>query len=692
MEWLPAIAMIVIIFFVCALLAATAYVLWFAIKNGIWDAFEKDVLSMVSQAEKNANALGALISREFSSIEDKVVTTYKTVAATLTETASIIKSKGDDTIMVIKTGGDDAISKIERTFNTLVNDATGATKAAISTVETTATDTIEKIITTSNTSVASIKTAYSTVQSTLLDTSKTVSDRSNAIIKEMTDSVRAAYAAMEKAGKDSYTTVETSALEGVNEIKAAGATISSTTTSVVNEIKENGDRAINTITSKSLEVIAQLRDGTVRLAQQIADDAAAAAAKAEAAAREAATTVATGATDAANTVATGATGVANTVSTGATGVANTVATGATDAAGRLTGVRTTPATPAPGAVSGFQNYREGFQVSQATTVSLEESMLFNLQPLSIKDTGFLGPYPKGSYKPEIATANVLKAGCRFLTLQIDYTDLKMNLSLFEVPGLPTLLIRGPDGKLMSKNSGSINDVATTIANTAFNPIVPNNRMPVILYLHLVRAPSSLNDPDGYLSFLSKIADALNPLAPFHLSLTPQGNFTRQKMAEELLTMPMSSLEGQVIILSNADTSIFRAGSINKSEYPPAKDLDFWVNMRVYLDDPSDLNGITQIADDAIVPTAVLVDLNRILGLSSIQKEAFAAKGKRRYVIAMGKRTTNPTPAELNIALNNLGVNVIPIDIFTDTDKNILLLSNEYANKSFRQKPMNLQYR
>jgi hypothetical protein len=154
---------------------------------------------------------------------------------------------------------------------------------------------------------------------------------------------------------------------------------------------------------------------------------------------------------------------------------------------------------------------------------------------------------------------------------------------------------------------------------------------------------------------------------------------------------MRSLEGQVIVMSNADTSLFRRTTLNKNKYPPMKDLDFWVNVRVYLDESGDMNGITQMADSAIQPVAVLVDLKRVLALSSLNKDAFAAKGKRRYVIAMGDRTTNASPAELSTALNLLGINVVLIDIFTDTDRNILLLSNEYSNKTYQEKPVALQY-
>jgi hypothetical protein len=322
---------------------------------------------------------------------------------------------------------------------------------------------------------------------------------------------------------------------------------------------------------------------------------------------------------------------------------------------------------------------------------IDDALLFNVQPLSIKDTGFLGPYPKGVYKEDIATANVLKAGCRFLTLQIDYTDTKMDLSLFEAPGIPTLLIRNPTATLLSKNSGSIATVIENIANMAFNQVVPQNTQPLILYLHIVRAPNALSNPGGYIDFLSQIATALNPIAPFHLGINPEGNFTRQKMEEELLTMPMSSLTGKIIVMCNADTSLFRSQSLDRTKYPPARDLDFWVNMRVYLDTSDDLNGITQLADPSVHASAVLVDLNRVLKMSSMNKDAFAVKGKTRYVIAFGDRVKNPTPAELNIALKSLGINVVPIDIFTDTDRDILLLSNEYNNMPFAQKPVTLQY-
>lgn len=330
--------------------------------------------------------------------------------------------------------------------------------------------------------------------------------------------------------------------------------------------------------------------------------------------------------------------------------------------------------------------REGFE----NPSGLVNDLLFlNTQVLSIKDTGFIGPYPSGAFNEETATIHALNAGFRFLTLHIDYMDTKKDLSKYEAPGEPTLLIRNGNS-ITSSTSGSIKTVADAIANNAFSPQAPNYVYPVIIYLHFMRAPSAVKDPDGYLSFMSKVAKQLGSLAPKHLGLTPQGNYTRQQLSNQLLTMPISSLNGTFIILSNADTSLFR-NQTSVKKYKPAEDLDFWVNMRVFLDDEKDSNGITQLPAKGDSADAVLVSLARVASLSAAKQEAFAATGKTRYVIAMGPRTTNPTPTEVDTALNSLGVNAVPIDIFTPSTKDAALILNEYYDMTYRKKPVALQY-
>jgi len=328
--------------------------------------------------------------------------------------------------------------------------------------------------------------------------------------------------------------------------------------------------------------------------------------------------------------------------------------------------------------------KEGFQAVTPQAMTPAETKFVNLQPLCIKDTGFQGPYPSGVYDVSTMTANALKSGFRCLTLQIDYMEVSKDG--FEAPNQPTLIVRDAAGSLLSKNSGSITDVCKIIAEMGFNRIVPNNTYPIVLYLHINRAPSPITAPEKYLQFLSGIARQLQPIAPLHLGLTPVGNFTRQKQEQTLLTTPIQVLEGQVIIMSNADTSLFSAASSKVTNYTPAEDLDFWVNMRVYLDSEDDKFGITKLPAKSVNPSAVIVDLKRVLNMSAAKKENFAANGMKRYVIAMGDRITNPAPADIDTALNTLAINCVPIDIFSDTHANVMALTTEYANMTYHPKP------
>lgn len=331
---------------------------------------------------------------------------------------------------------------------------------------------------------------------------------------------------------------------------------------------------------------------------------------------------------------------------------------------------------------------EGFQVQTdgrtPDTIADSENSLINSQVMSIKDVGFIGPYPTGKYDEENATSKVLKAGFRFLTLQVDFLDTMKDPTLFENPKVPTLLVRSPTNSLLSTNSGSIQAVASAIANVGFRPEVPNNLQPIILYIHVNSTPDPVKAPEEYLEFLSQIARQLNPLAPVHLGLASTGNYTRQKLENELLVTPLDTYNGQVIIMSNVDTSLFRNRSY--TAYEPAEDLDFWVNIRVYLQDAADVFGVSSMPPNSVTPAAVIVDLKRVLAIGGTLVKTFAANAKNTFTIAMPDRTTNPTPAEFNNALDNYGINAIPIDIFSDIPENILQMASEYDNMAYFPKP------
>jgi hypothetical protein len=340
------------------------------------------------------------------------------------------------------------------------------------------------------------------------------------------------------------------------------------------------------------------------------------------------------------------------------------------------------------ALEGFQN-QEGFQSATGTS-SAEDAPFVALQPMTIRQAGYLGPYEDGLFDPQVAVANALRAGFRSFVLQIDYmNNVKKG---FAEPDVPTLVYRSDSGALLSTNSGSIQKVAESIASLAYKPEFPNSSKPVILYLHLLRTPSPVRAPEKYKLFLSQIATQLEPLAPSHLGMTPSGTFHRQKQEDVLLNVPLKALEGKTVILCNADTKIFRSekATPDGERISPKQDLDFWVNMRVYLENENDTLGVTQIPDPDTKPAAVIVRASDLFALSRAKADAFAVRGRKRFVIALPSQKANPTPAVLAGLLNEYGVNMVPLDIFSEPIAETVKLVRPYEKQSIRAKPAALR--
>ena len=315
-------------------------------------------------------------------------------------------------------------------------------------------------------------------------------------------------------------------------------------------------------------------------------------------------------------------------------------------------------------------------------VSPDKYTLLGLQPRAIKQIGYVGPLPAGTFDSTSGVSQALRSGFRFLVLQIDYLDSVMDTTKFATPGIPTLVYRGDDGTLLSTNSADIGAVAEMIANLAFRPEVLNYDEPLFIYLHVMRAPNAVRDTDKYINFLSAIATALNPLAPTHLNTTPLGIFTRQKQEDTLINTPLSSFSGKTIVLCNADTTIFRT---TKRSISPANDLDYWVNIRVYLNTSNDIIGVTRAPAAGVIPSAIVVNLANLLELSPDNMDEFSFKNKGTFVIAMAPQLDNPSVEQLDLALNIIGVNVVPLDIFSTDLKEVVRLVGEYSGMSFRPK-------
>ena len=291
-----------------------------------------------------------------------------------------------------------------------------------------------------------------------------------------------------------------------------------------------------------------------------------------------------------------------------------------------------------------------------------ELKLGNLQPFTVKQAGFLGPIEEGVFDVKQGILESLQSGVRSFVFQIDYLeDDSKDPSLFPKAHEPCLLYRNNQGVLTSLNAGSIKNASESIAQYAFNPSVMDSEDPILIILYGVRAPDRVQNPTEYLDYCSKIAVGLKPLAPKHLGQTENGDYHRQALQDHIFNMPMSSFEKKVIIMSTFDTSLFRKSS---KAYKPAEDLDFWTNVHIMKENDSDDLGVTVVESIKTPAPALIYSLESLQALSDLEKAAWATRNKDFFTIVKMDNEKNPTVAETKVLIDTLGVNVVPIDLFS----------------------------
>ena len=335
-------------------------------------------------------------------------------------------------------------------------------------------------------------------------------------------------------------------------------------------------------------------------------------------------------------------------------------------------------------------------VAEATD-DAEQVTLVNIQPVSVKQAGYVGPTEKdGEFETDRSIIEATRAGVRFFVLQIDYLEKSLGED-FDPVKTPTLLYRNDSGTLISKNGASIADLAKQLSTYAFNTDFPSHTQPVILYLHFIRTPDALANPDKYLAYLKSVAEALAPIQPYVLNKYETTDFTRQKNERILLYSPLSNFEGKVLLWTNADTSIFRnTAKLSMAAPPLAQDLDYMTCMRVYLDDENDTFGITSVAHEGtayavIVPFKRLAAMKERRGETNKERQDFAMKGKTRFVIAMPGQTEETKQKDIQRVMKNAGVNTVPINLFGKTSQEILPQINSWEGQPLlRMKPAMLQ--
>jgi hypothetical protein len=336
--------------------------------------------------------------------------------------------------------------------------------------------------------------------------------------------------------------------------------------------------------------------------------------------------------------------------------------------------------------AGFTDYKgtEGFESGDSNTVTIppladDEKALINYSVLTCNNAGYLGPRADGVFREDDAVRIAFKAGARAFVLRIDTADETKD---------PVLVVRNAGGDKISNNVGSIKKTIDAIAK--YSPAGAAAE-PIIIILFFNRLPSGNAYSAESQRFMQKVAESLGALKNRHLGLTPHGDFRRQGLGDKLFIYDRSEFDGKYIILTNADTKVFRQKPVAASE-----DLDLWVHARLFADTTEKI-GITEVPRNTKMVSPRLETPSYFTNIPDERLPTATARTKVEWTIAMDAATpaVSPSRQSLSLMLDKLGVCSVPVNIFDDNPKELLegaMAPDFYGIVSWRPKVPDLRYK
>lgn len=311
----------------------------------------------------------------------------------------------------------------------------------------------------------------------------------------------------------------------------------------------------------------------------------------------------------------------------------------------------------------YKNRQDVRTILRATPQALgpqvqeNENSLINFAPLTCQDTGYLGPLENGVFAENDAVNMALRAGARCFVLNIDYhEDQTLPIELFGKPNEPRLIYRDAGGVIKCINTGDIKLVAQALSNAAFSNTISNPNDPLFVVLFFQREPKG--SVEDKLVYYSKVAEQLESLIPYHLGQTPQGDYHRQQKQNDLIYQPISEFEKKVLIFSNVETAIFRG-----KNYAPNRDLDYLVHLRLYKES-TDTYGATANVESKTMPRGIVNSVTNFTIIPENKYKDTSDSTKMRWTLAYTNAATNPSADSLKYMMQTLGVQCIPLWLFT----------------------------
>lgn len=337
---------------------------------------------------------------------------------------------------------------------------------------------------------------------------------------------------------------------------------------------------------------------------------------------------------------------------------------------------------------GIQDYLNQKDVQ----ASLNNWVLLNFAPLTVRNAGYLGPDKDGMYDT-MAIRQALELGFRCFVFHIDYYEgSPKDSSLFVAPGEPCLLHRDNQGVIRSANCGKINEMMKALAESAFSSSLPTGNDPLIVILDFKNTPDRIKSPKGYADFLSKVSEQLVPIQTSLLTTLGGSKFFGLQNQNQLFTQNFQSLRGKTLLFTNANTDVFTQPEI-VDKLDKNKNLRLKLHAQIFVlsGDKLYMDPVTDIA-----PKGTVMAMGRQTDsyfLSTPPDKLQDAQLKTNNVFTL----INPSDAYTNINLDDstkllttYGAQIIPFTLYESPQMTESFFKT-WGPYSWKLKPKPIQY-
>jgi hypothetical protein len=189
-----------------------------------------------------------------------------------------------------------------------------------------------------------------------------------------------------------------------------------------------------------------------------------------------------------------------------------------------------------------------------------ERFLINLCPLTASLGGYIGTEDPGLFNSDFYIQNALRAGIRSFVLPIStYIDDNKFPPRWPLSGMPAIVCRNADGKILSANGLSVKEFCNNVL-TFMNENPQQANEPILIYIHETEnyVPNRVSQEEKYVKLMSNIAKELDVIPAERRMLVVGGYGSAIRSANEaaiLTQIPLTDLKSKIIIFTNFESKI-----------------------------------------------------------------------------------------------------------------------------------------